>query len=292
MGTPLDELVDLLDLEQIEVNIFRGRSPDESRQRVFGGQVAGQALVAAGRTVDPDRHVHSLHAYFLRPGDPSVPIVYEVDRIRDGRSFTTRRVVAVQHGKAIFNLSASFQIREEGLEHQDADAGRADPESLPTMQERLEAARLPTRRVLVAAAADRRALRRRPAVAAAGRGRRAADRQHGLDARRRRRCRDDPLLHVCVVTYASDMTLLDSVLMAHGLSWQSGRIIGASLDHAMWFHRPFRADEWLLYVQESPTSSGAPRAGPRRAVDPGRPARGVRRTRGFAASARPAEIKT
>ena len=128
MGTPLDELVDLLDLEQIEVNIFRGRSPDESRQRVFGGQVAGQALVAAGRTVDPDRHVHSLHAYFLRPGDPEVPIVYEVDRIRDGRSFTTRRVVAVQHGRAIFNLSASFQIRENGLDHQGEMPEAPDPE--------------------------------------------------------------------------------------------------------------------------------------------------------------------
>src|SRR3954463_12661404 len=143
VGTPLDELVDLLDLEQIELNIFRGRSPDESRQRVFGGQVAGQALVAAGRTVDPDRHVHSLHAYFLRPGDPEVPIVYEVDRIRDGRSFTTRRVVAVQHGKAIFNLSASFQIRESGLDHQGEMPDAPDPETLPTMAERLAGARGP-----------------------------------------------------------------------------------------------------------------------------------------------------
>src|SRR4051812_2791267 len=137
VGTPLDELVDLLDLEQIELNIFRGRSPDESRQRVFGGQVAGQALVAAGRTVDPDRHVHSLHAYFLRPGDPEVPIVYEVDRIRDGRSFTTRRVVAVQHGKAIFNLSASFHVEEEGFDHQLPMADAPDPEGLPTLQERI-----------------------------------------------------------------------------------------------------------------------------------------------------------
>ena len=129
VGSPLDELVDLLDLEQIEVNIFRGNSPDENRQRVFGGQVAGQALVAAGRTVPEERHVHSLHAYFLRPGDPTVPIVYEVDRIRDGRSFTTRRVVAVQHGKAIFNLSASFQIVEPGLEHQGVMPSAPDPQS-------------------------------------------------------------------------------------------------------------------------------------------------------------------
>src|SRR5438270_14061566 len=127
----LEELVDLLDLEPIEVNIFRGRSPDEKRQRVFGGQVAGQALVAAGRTVDRG-NVHSLHAYFLRPGDPNVPIIYEVDRIRDGRSFTTRRVVAIQHGRAIFNLSASFHVEEEGVDHQLPMPEAPDPESLPT----------------------------------------------------------------------------------------------------------------------------------------------------------------
>src|SRR5690242_14705778 len=135
----LDELIDILDLEAIEVNIFRGRSPDEQRQRVFGGQVAGQALVAAGRTVDPTRLVHSLHAYFLRPGDPLVPILYEVDRIRDGKSFTTRRVVAIQHGRAIFNLSASFHTPERGIEHQlPFPEDVPDPESLPTFQERMK----------------------------------------------------------------------------------------------------------------------------------------------------------
>src|SRR5256885_6147333 len=139
----LDELLDILDLEPIEVNIFRGRSPDEQRQRVFGGQVAGQALIAAGRTVPADRHVHSLHAYFLRPGDPTIPIVYEVDRIRDGKSFTTRRVVAVQHGRAIFHLSASFQIDEPGVEHQDEMPDVPDPESVPTLSERREALGLP-----------------------------------------------------------------------------------------------------------------------------------------------------
>src|SRR5256886_4798543 len=134
----LDDLLDILDLEPIEVNIFRGVSPDEQRQRVFGGQVAGQALVAAGRTVESDRPVHSLHAYFLRPGDPTIPILYEVDRIRDGRSFTTRRVVAIQHGKAIFNLSASFHVAEEGPEHQLPMPEVPDPESLPTFRERME----------------------------------------------------------------------------------------------------------------------------------------------------------
>ena len=254
MGSPLDQLVDLLDLEQIEVDIFRGRSPDESRQRVFGGQVAGQALVAAGRTVAEDRHVHSLHAYFLRPGDPEVPIVYSVDRIRDGRSFTTRRVVALQHGKAIFNLSASFQVREPGLDHQGEMPDAPDPESLPTMPERLEAAGLPkdefwTRALPI----DVRYTDTPPWL-------RSQPRPEPVQMvwlRADGTLTDDPLLHVCTVAYASDMTLLDSVLMAHGLSWQSGRINGASLDHAMWFHRPFRADDWLLYVQESPTSSGA-----------------------------------
>ena len=138
MSKALDGLIELLDLEPIEVNIFRGLSPDEERQRVFGGQVAGQALVAAGRTVEDDKRVHSLHAYFLRPGDPRVPILYEVDRIRDGRSFTTRRVVAIQHGRAIFNLAASFQIDESGPEHQTPMPDVPDPESLPTFRERLE----------------------------------------------------------------------------------------------------------------------------------------------------------
>ena len=165
MSDSLDKLLDLLDLEQVEVNIFRGRSPDETVQRVFGGQVAGQALIAAGRTVPSDRPVHSQHAYFIRPGDPSVPLVYTVDRVRDGRSFSTRRVTG----------------------------------QLP----------------------------------------------------------DDPLLHVCLMTYASDLTLLDTVLLEHGVSWYDGRTSGASLDHAMWFHRPVRADRGLLYSQESPSAAGA-----------------------------------
>lgn len=250
----LDDLVGILDLEQIEVNIFRGRSPDEKRQRVFGGQVAGQALVAAGRTVDRDRHVHSLHAYFLRPGDPNLPIVYEVDRIRDGRSFTTRRVVAIQHGKAIFNLSASFQVVEEGVNHQLPMPEAPEAESLPTFHERMA----PWKEQL-----GEWYTRPRPIDT-----RYAADPPRALDSEKREPRQqvwiradgslpDDPLLHVCVAAYASDMTLLDSILMAHGLSWDQPRLMGASLDHAMWFHRPFRADEWLLYDQESPSASGA-----------------------------------
>ncbi len=254
MTDPLTDLVDLLDLERIEENIYRGTSPPERVQRVFGGQVAGQALVAAGRTVPDDRPVHSLHAYFLRPGDPSVPIVYQVDRIRDGRSFTTRRVVAVQHGKAIFNLSASFQVQQEGVGHQDPMPDVPDPETLPTFQERFAPYR------------DESAwyVRPRPIdVRYVGLPPRAAQDVGAMEPRSQVWMRadgtlpDDPLLHVCTLTYASDMVLLDSVLLSHGVAWNTGRVKGASLDHAMWFHRPFRADEWLLYDQRSPSTSGS-----------------------------------
>lgn len=257
MSKALDAVVNLLDLEQIELDIFRGRSPEgERRQRVFGGQVAGQALVAAGRTVPEDRPVHSLHAYFIRPGDPTVPLVYLVDRVRDGRSFTTRRVSAVQHGKAIFTLSASFHRPEPGVSHARPMPEVPGPEELPTTAERMEAlfgpAVLPwtgdnpidIRHIgpLTFEAAGDPSLRSTRSMAWI-----RADGE----------LPDDPLLHVCIMTYASDMTLLDSVLLAHGLSWADATTVGASLDHAMWFHRPFRADEWLLYSQESPVAGGA-----------------------------------
>jgi acyl-CoA thioesterase-2 len=262
MTRALDELVALLDLEAIEVNIFRGVSPDEEGQRVFGGQVAGQALVAAGRTVNDDtsrtgrsadaayRAVHSLHAYFLRPGDPAAPILYEVDRLRDGRSFSTRRVVAIQHGAAIFNLSASFKVAEKGVEHQAPMPAVAQPETLPPAEP------------------DSPATARRAGA--------PADRPRPIDVRRLPddevpsdrdeprlrvwmradgRLPDDPLLHACVVAYASDMTLLDTATKPHGLTFD-GRSM-ASLDHAMWFHRPFRADDWLLYDQWSPVAAEA-----------------------------------
>ena len=248
----VDGLVELLDLEQIEQDIFRGRSPEGSSQRVFGGQVAGQAMVAAGRTVDADRHVHSLHSYFIRAGDPSIPIVYEVDRVRDGRSFSTRRVMAVQRGKAIFSLSASFQQQQDGIDHQSPMPDVPAPEGLPTIEELY---------------ADH------PAVAAF-----YEDRARPIDMRyvdeppwQRNGPRDtagyvwmradgalpvEPLLHVCVLTFASDMTLLDSVLARHGLANFVDDLSMASLDHAMWFERPFRADEWLLYAMHSPSASG------------------------------------
>ena len=255
----LDMLIDLLDLESIEVNLFRGRSPDEKRQRVFGGQVAGQALVAAGRTVEPGKPVHSLHAYFLRPGDVSVPILYQVDRIRDGTSFATRRVVAIQHGHAIFNLSASFHGHEQGFEHQIPMPAVPDPETLPTFRERFAAQAeamgdwytrprpIDTRHVS-------EPLRR---VNPDGVPRPSRPPRQQIWMRADGPLPDDPLLHACIVAYASDMSLLDSILLAHGTEWDDANFMGASLDHAMWFHRPFRTDEWWLYDQESTTSFGA-----------------------------------
>src|SRR3954465_7845436 len=219
----LDELVDLLDLEPIEVNIFRGRSPDDERQRVFGGQVAGQALVAASRTVDePQRHVHSLHAYFLRPGDPAVPIAYEADRIRDGRSFTTRRVVAIQHGRAIFNLQASYQIDEAGPEHQDPIPAVAAPESLPTMAERF----LPYRDKFGPEFADwvqrERPIDSRPTEGPAWLDHNPRPPAQDVWIKANGILPDDPLLHVCTVAYASDLTILDTAMLPHGSAFSHG----------------------------------------------------------------------
>ncbi|WP_455354531.1 acyl-CoA thioesterase [Streptomyces sp. SYSU K217416] len=260
MNESLESLLDLLDLEPIEQDIFRGTSRPSLVPRVFGGQVAAQALVAAGRTVPEDRTAHSLHAYFLRPGDPGAPIVYTVDRIRDGRSFTTRRVVAVQHGQPVFHLSASFQTYEEGLEHQTEMPAAPDPESLPTAAEMLPRYRdifrdpgVVDRMIEARSAVDLRYVDT-PPWGSVGEPR---EPRSQVWFRTQGKLADDPLLHVCLATYVSDMTLLDSVLLAHGRGgWTVGDVVGASLDHAMWFHRPFRADEWLLYDQESPSTHG------------------------------------
>ncbi|MEV2251384.1 acyl-CoA thioesterase II [Streptomyces sp. NPDC050147] len=259
MNKALESLLDLLDLEQIEEDIFRGVSRSAIVPRVFGGQVAAQALVAAGRTVAADRPAHSLHAYFLRAGDPGAPIVYTVDRIRDGRSFTTRRVVAVQHGQPIFHLSASFQTYEEGLEHQTGMPSAPDPETLPTAAEMLPRhlpAHVAERLIEARAAVDLRYVDA-PPWASVGQPREPRSQVWFRTNGKLDDYAPDPLLHVCLATYVSDMTLLDSVLLAHGRGgWAVGDVVGASLDHAMWFHRPFRADEWLLYDQESPSASG------------------------------------
>lgn len=248
----VDGLVRLLDLERIELDIFRGVSPAARSQRVFGGQVAGQALVAAGRSVDDDRRVHSLHSYFIRPGDPAVPIVYEVDRVRDGRSFSTRRVMAVQHGKAIFSLSASFQLVQDGIDHQSDMPAVPAPDELPRLDE------LVTGHPQVAEfyksrsqPIDMRYVEEPPWQRTGAR-----DTPGHVWMRADGVLPHDPLLHVCILTFASDMTLLDSVLARHGLSNSSGEVSMASLDHAMWFERSFRADEWLLYSMGSPSASG------------------------------------
>ncbi|MFD5078276.1 acyl-CoA thioesterase [Streptomyces sp. NPDC058371] len=263
MSQALESLLDLLDLERIEQDIFRGQSRSAVVPRVFGGQVAAQALVAAGRTVPEDRLAHSLHAYFLRAGDPGAPIVYTVDRIRDGRSFTTRRVVAVQHGQPIFHLSASFQTYEEGMDHQAAMPAAPDPETLPTAAEMLPR----YADVITEPGVVERLLEAREAVdlryvdappfGSVGEAREPRSQVWFRTNGKLGGAIDEPLLHVCLATYVSDMTLLDSVLLAHGRGgWAIGDVVGASLDHAMWFHRPFRADEWLLYDQESPSAFG------------------------------------
>jgi acyl-CoA thioesterase-2 len=254
VATPVEDLIQLLDLEQIEVNIFRGTQPKEVNldlQRVFGGQVAGQALVAAARTVEPDRSVHSLHAYFLRPGDTSIPILYDVDHIRDGSSFTTRRVVAIQHGKAIFNLQASFQVHEEGFEHHLPMPDVPPPDELPTYEERWAEAGFgidPPERGI-----DMRHVE--PPVYTDA----VAEPRFGQHVwiRVKAPLPDDPILHTCALVYASDLTLMDTTLLPHGRSHLGTRVQMASLDHAMWFHRSFRADEWLLYAVQSPAASGA-----------------------------------
>jgi acyl-CoA thioesterase-2 len=257
MQAAVDALVSTLDLEALELNVFRGRSPKEFRQRVFGGQVAGQALVAAGRTVEHGS-VHSLHAYFLRPGDPDLPILYEVDRIRDGKTFTTRRVVAIQHGRAIFHLSASFQPEESGPQHQIPMPEVAPPESLPTFEERMgpalddlapEVRRWLTRDRPIETRAIEWANPFKPVP--------RPPRQHVWIRASGALPAEPLLLHQCVVAYASDLTLLDTATLPHAIAWNDPHYMMASLDHAMWFHRPFRADEWLLYAQESPSASGA-----------------------------------
>jgi acyl-CoA thioesterase-2 len=258
MSIVLDELVKLLALERIEENLFRGQSQDLGWGTVFGGQVLGQALSAAVQTVPSDRNVHSLHAYFLRPGRVDRPIVYDVDRIRDGSSFTTRRVVAIQSGQPIFNLAASFQVMEDGFEHQDAMPEAPAPESLPTEQERAAsfAQRLP--RMLRERALADRPFELRPVGPQEDPflpSPRAPHRMIWL--RTAGKLPDEPALHAYLLAYASDHGFVTTSLLPHGVTWLTPGMQVASLDHVMWFHRPFRVDEWLLYVVDSPAAHGA-----------------------------------
>ncbi len=249
------ELVSLLDLEQLDVDLFRGRQPATGRQRVFGGQVAAQAVLAAIRTSDPDVTLHSLHSYFLHPGDPAVPIIYDVERIRDGRSFSTRRVLARQHGRPIYYLSASLQRAEKGLAHHDRMPDVIPPDLAMPIRElakqqgsaasqewerewaALDARYVGTSAVGLAADPDRPA-------------------RSQLWLRVDGDLGDDPATQLAAFTYASDLTLLGAALTPHGVDIMSPRLQAASLDHSIWFHRPFRADDWWLYDQTSPFAGG------------------------------------
>lgn len=258
MNDALKSLIEILTLEPIEVNIFRGRNESASRPRLFGGQVAAQAFMAASRTVE-GRLAHSLHGYFLRAGDPTVPVVFNVDRIRDGSSFATRRVVAVQHGAAIFNMSVSFHKREDGYEHEDPMPEAPAPEDLPTWEERMAelAEKLPGQ-AMNWMSSERPIEYRSPE-------------HHGMFAsepatgpnpiwiRANGQLPDDPLLHQTLFVYASDMGLVSTIHRPHRKAGQFffRDVMMASLDHAVWFHRGFRIDDWLLYTMESPVAAGA-----------------------------------
>ncbi len=251
-------MLELLELEQLEVDLFRGRQPDTAMQRVFGGQVAAQALAAACQTTPHEVSAHSLHAYFLRPGDTAVPIVYDVERIRDGRSFATRRVVARQHGKSIFFLTASFHVTEIGFDHQDAMPDVPPPEECPTMGDlfrKVTGRHDDTSWEREWAALDvRYAGDSRPggSLSPAGEPARAQIWLKASDE-----VPPDRVTNICVLAYASDLTLLGVSLVPHGLIIASPQVQPASLDHSIWFHRPFRADQWMLYDQHSPSASGA-----------------------------------
>jgi acyl-CoA thioesterase-2 len=251
------QLLNILDLEQLEHNLFRGRSPQNGWQRVFGGEVVGQALMAADRTVEAkDRLTHSLHAYFLRPGDPKVPIIYEVDRIRDGGSFTTRRVVAIQHGHAIFSMGVSFHMDEPGFDHQIKMPDVPLPEELPS-EEALKARLMPVLPEVVRIYWERELpIELRPVDLSRFFSPNKSEPKQYLWIRTVGPLPDDCRLHQCALAYASDFTLLDTALIAHGRMIFDPRLMLASLDHSLWFHRAFRADEWLLYAQDSPSAQG------------------------------------
>ena len=257
MSKAVETLLSTLDLEPIEVNLFRGTSPKVGWQRVFGGQVIGQALVAAQRTVEAERKVHSLHGYFMRPGDPENPIIYEVDRIRDGGSFTTRRVVAIQHGHAIFSMSASFQIEEGGLEHAIDMPDIPRPEELASEKELAEQFIDHAPENVRKYWQRERPIELRPTDLTHYISRKKLPPRQHVWFRATGPLPDNPAIQAAVLAYASDMTLLDTSLYAHGRAVFDPALQVASLDHAMWFHRPIDMEKWHLYTQDSPNSSGA-----------------------------------
>lgn len=266
MTAAMQELLSILDLERLEHNLFRGRSPKLDWQRVFGGQTIAQALVAAQRTVEPDRHVHSLHGYFMRPGDTKAPIIYEVDRIRDGSSFTTRRVVAIQHGHAIFSLEASFQVDEEGLEHQaPMPLGVPSPDTLLDQRQLIEQHGENVPEGIRRYWERDRPLEMKPVMLKHYTSREKLEPQQNVWIRTAGPVPADRALRSAVLAYLSDMTLLDTSTFAHGRAVFDRDIQAASLDHAMWFHRTHPLDDWLLYTQDS-TSTGNARGFTRGAI--------------------------
>jgi acyl-CoA thioesterase-2 len=251
----LPALLQTLDLEEIDENIYRGQNEPGRPGRLFGGQVAAQALVAAGRTVR-GVPVHSLHGYFLRPGDPSVPVVYTVDRIRDGRSFNTRRVVAQQRGKAIFNMAASFHEAEKGYSHQLAMPDAPEPDEVPTWREHVQSLMGEIPEPFREMAMRKRPVETRHVHPPTFLGGPTREGPTALWIRASGVLDDDPFLHQCVLTYATDIALVDCVVQPHGSRGALGPLMTASLDHAIWFHRPARLDEWLLYHLDSPAADG------------------------------------
>ncbi|MEE2732430.1 MAG: acyl-CoA thioesterase II [Pseudomonadota bacterium] len=258
MTNLVDELINLLDLETIELNLFRGVSRDVVGRNVFGGQVISQSLVAAYRTLEEQRQCHSLHAYFLRPGDMNTPIIFEVDRIRDGGSFTTRRVVAIQHGEAIFNMSASFHIVERGFEHQETDVPKVPPpDDLVTEHElRLKIADQLDERIRPVLM-QKRPIEIRPVDPLDFLNPEPKSPRKQAWFRAPGSLNDDQSLHQALLAYASDFGLLGAGMMPHGISFLDPKLHAASLDHTLWFHHPFRMDQWLLYDMESPCAMNA-----------------------------------
>jgi len=256
MNQLLEDLIKVMTLERLEINLFRGQSRDIGSPQVFGGQVLGQALVAATQTVE-NREVHSLHAYFLRRGDFNSPIVYEVDRAWDGKHFCTRRVVAIQHGAQIFNMSASFQVPERGLDHQISMPDVPMPEALEDLQSLYRAALSKAPEAVRRVLEQKRPFEFRPVE--------VPDFAYSVKQtpikhvwfRAVARLPDDEALHRCLLAYASDFGLLDTALRPHAMNMMSSKLVIASIDHAMWFHRPVRVDDWLLYAMDSPSASGA-----------------------------------
>ena len=257
MSSAVKDLLAILDLEELDINLFRGNSPQSGWQRVFGGQVIGQALVAAVRTVEASRPPHSMHAYFLLPGDPKVPIIYDVERLRDGGSFTTRRVTARQHGHPIFSMLVSFHGEEVGLDHQAKMPDVPGPDSLPSEAEVRDKV-LPTMPDPVRKYYEReRPIELRPVEFGRYLGQKIPDGKFHVWMKTTGKLPDDPAVHRAVLAYTSDMGLLDTALVPHGRTLFEKEFMAASLDHALWLHRPFRADEWLLYAQDSPNLHGS-----------------------------------